>query len=192
MRGRGRAGPGRAARRRRAGDAGARRRAARRRASDRAAGRACEPPTATRAGCEPTRSRRGRARWSPMPQGTPVDVARALPGRAVPLGRHDRGGDRLLRARPHGVPAARAARSRATPTSRRRPARPVDEPEPGDLVTYGEDDGRPHRLLARWRPDPALDRPGRWDRRGRGGRAGLALRARRRRCVRFAASPPIG
>ena len=50
----------------------------------------------------------------------------------------------------------------------------VVDPEPGDLVTYGDGDRGPHRVLARRGPHPALDGTRGRDRRDRGGRAGFA------------------
>ena len=68
---------------------------------------------------------------------------------------------------------------------------PVDDPEPGDLVTYGEDEVD---HIAFWLG-------GGWilHSTGRDGGIGVveeveptSLKARRRRCVRFGVSPPIG
>ena len=60
----------------------------------------------------------------------------------------------------------------------------VTDPRPGDLVTYGAETSRPHRLLAGGGPHPARDRPAR--RRGGGEENEPAeLRAVRRRFVRI-------
>ena len=85
-------------------------------------------------------------------EGTPVDVARGVPGDGVPLGRHDRAGHRLLGPRPYGVSPARPDRP-----ARRRPAggcrgTEVDELQPGDLITYA-DPGEPADHIAFWLGD---------------------------------------
>ena len=54
---------------------------------------------------------------------------------------------------------------------------PADAQRPGDLVTYGDDRRRPHRVLARRGPHPPLDAARRGGRRGRGTGAAGAPRA---------------
>ncbi len=68
---------------------------------------------------------------------------------------------------------------------------PVDAPEPGDLVTYGEEEAD---HIAFWLGDGRILHST-----GRDGGIGVveevepaSLKARRRRCVRFAASSPFG
>ena len=167
----------RAGRRRRAGDPGAAGRAACASRSAATAGRGSSPPTTTRAGSARTRSRRARASCPADASGSPVDVARSYLGDAVSLGRDDRARASTAPASSTWPTAGSGGSCRATPTSRRTPASRSTSLQPGDLVTYGERAGRPHRLLAGRRADPPLDGPGRRDRRRRGAGARVPARA---------------
>ena len=79
------------------------------------------------------------AGWLVAREGDPVDEARAYLGAALRVGRDDRARHRLLRPRPHGLPAARPARSRDADQQEDAGAEvdPADLRR-GDLVCYGD------------------------------------------------------
>ena len=82
------------------------------------AGRGSAPPTTTRAGCRAA-ALGGEAdpAWLAPRAADPVEAARAPPRRALPLGRDDRAGHRLLGPRAHELSGDRPPRP-----ARRRPA----------------------------------------------------------------------
>src|SRR3954470_22502232 len=174
MRGRRRAGARGAARRGGAGDAGPARRVAERRGAPRRLGAGADGLRLSGLGARGgTRGRRGVSAggWVGDAGGRRPFVS----GGAVPVGRDDGAGDRLLRSRAHGLPASGAPRP-----ARRRSAR--GRSERGRGVASGRLDhlrraGRPHRVLGRRGANPALDRPGKRARRDRGGGAGVPARA---------------
>jgi gamma-D-glutamyl-L-lysine dipeptidyl-peptidase len=120
-------------------------------------------------------------------EGTPVDVARSYLGARYLWGGMTNAGidcsglvHMAFRRLGHLVPRDAHQQERA--------GEPVDDPEPGDLVTYGE---READHIAFWLGDGRILH-------STGGIGVVeelepaSLRARRRRCVRFAASAPIG
>ena len=134
----------------RAGDAGTSRRAAARRGAPRRLGARGRRRTTTPAGCCATRWRTATARCRPA-------RARRSKWRATYLGApYQWGGmtrarDRLLRPRPHGVPARRAARP-ARRVAAGGGGAAVDVARPGGIGVYGiQAARRPRGVLARRR-----------------------------------------
>ena len=85
------------------------------------------------------RARRGR-REPPRRRGGLAGRRRpVLPGDAVSLGWDDRARASTAPGSSTWPTGASAGSCRATPTSRRTPGVEVDEPRPGDLVTYGDE-----------------------------------------------------
>src|SRR5262245_34463327 len=174
MRSRRRTRPRRAVRGGGAGDAGASRRAAARHGAARRLGPGSDGVRVPRLGPGARGGGwAGRARRGCLRQPRPGRAH--LPGHAVPLGRDDRAGHRLLGPRPHGVSPPRQARP-----SRRRPAgggrgwrRRAAPGRPQHLRRSG----RPHRVLARRRADPAFHGTRERNRRRGGNRARVSARA---------------
>lgn len=82
---------------------------------------------------------RGWVRAGALRGGDPVEQARSYLGGAVPRGRADRARDRLLRARRYIWPIGVSARSVPRDAEQQEQAgTAVNEPRPGDLVTYGD------------------------------------------------------
>ena len=165
------AGARRAARRRRAGDPGAAGRAARGRVGRRATGRGSGPRTTTGLGAGRGARRRAERRLARHARGDPVEEARAYLGSPYEWGGMTEAGIDCSGL----VHMAYRRLGRLVPRDADQQEEAGDEVDPADAPRRPRLLRRPHRVLARRRPDPACDRP---RRRAPGGRGGASAGAR--------------